>query len=112
MQPEVLAKIESRLHDLIRERAGDLLRGGDIGLPRLDARSGSADNRCWFPVRGMYGGFSYWIDGEGSHAKLIVESWSRIADGWGAAARDHGRLDPDRGGSDHLRTRRVDRTVG
>jgi hypothetical protein len=29
---------------------------------------------------GMYGGFYYWLEGEGKDAKLIAESSSRIGD--------------------------------
>lgn len=31
----------------------------------------------------MYGGFSYWLEGEGEQAKLITESWCRVVGGSG-----------------------------
>jgi len=37
----------------------------------------------WFSIPGMYGGFSYWLEGEGEHAKLITESWCRVVEGSG-----------------------------
>ena len=35
----------------------------------------------WFPVPGMYGGFSYWLEGKGTNVKLISDSWCRIVKG-------------------------------
>jgi hypothetical protein len=37
----------------------------------------------WFPVPGMYGGFSYHLETTGVDAKLVVESWSRVVCGSG-----------------------------
>lgn len=31
----------------------------------------------------MYGGFSFWLEGDGPDAKLITESWSRVVGGSG-----------------------------
>ena len=37
----------------------------------------------WFPVPGMYGGFSITMDGEGEEAILISSSWCRVSGGSG-----------------------------
>jgi hypothetical protein len=37
----------------------------------------------WFPVPGMYGGFSYRLEAAGVEAKLVSESWSRVVGGSG-----------------------------
>lgn len=41
---------------------------------------------AWFPIPGMYGGFSYWLKGEGEDIKLITESWCRV---WGGSGQRH-----------------------
>lgn len=43
----------------------------------------AAEPKAWFPIPGMYGGFSFWLEGDGPDAKLITESWSRVVDGSG-----------------------------
>jgi len=35
----------------------------------------------YFPVPGMYDGFRYRLESEGVQAKLVSESWCRIAEG-------------------------------
>jgi len=37
----------------------------------------------WFPVPGMYGGFSYRLEVAGVKAKLVSESWCRVVGGSG-----------------------------
>ncbi len=37
----------------------------------------------WFPVPGMYGGFSYCLELTGADAKLVAESWCRVVGGSG-----------------------------
>jgi hypothetical protein len=39
--------------------------------------------KFWFAVPGMYGGFNYWLEGEGTGTRLISESWSRVVGGSG-----------------------------
>jgi len=39
--------------------------------------------KIWFPVPGMYGGFAFWLEGEGNDARLVTESWRRIFAGSG-----------------------------
>ena len=38
-------------------------------------------NSARFPVPGMYGGFSYWVDEVSDHAVLVADSWCRVVDG-------------------------------
>ena len=39
--------------------------------------------QMWFPVPGMYGGFSYRLEAAGVEAKLVSERWSRVVGGSG-----------------------------
>jgi hypothetical protein len=52
-------------------------------LPELAPLLTSDEPKAWFPIPGMSGGFSYWLEGQGEHAKLITESWSRVVGGSG-----------------------------
>lgn len=38
-------------------------------------------HRAWFPVPGMYGGFSYWIEETENGPRLVAEHWVRIVEG-------------------------------
>jgi hypothetical protein len=80
---EVLTRLESNLHGLIRERAADLVREHRLRLPELSPLTEVAEPTFWFPVPGMYGGFRYTLDG----AELAVDSWCRIVGGSGETHR-------------------------
>lgn len=71
---DVLAELQERFHDLIRERAGQLVEEHELRLPDLGPLTEVTDPRFWFPVPGMYGGFSYQL----GHSELLVESWCRV----------------------------------
>ena len=82
---EELRIIEQLFLKLIRKRADWLLDHPDnkeLMLPTIsmDLLS-SGDN--WFPIPGMYGGFSYYLFLEDNKLKLISESASRIVGGSG-----------------------------
>ena len=79
----ILEAIQRHFHALIRERAGELVDRHGLALPALDASPASAEERAWFPVPGMYGGFSYRWEGTGERARLVVESWCRVVEGSG-----------------------------
>lgn len=79
----ILQKIQTNFHEIILSRAGDLVQKSRLRLPELEPLLELEQPRMWFPVPGMYGGFSYWIDGEGKNAKLISESWCRVVGGSG-----------------------------
>lgn len=78
---EGIGELESHFHALIRQRAGDLAR--DLALPSI----GDEPGEQWFPVPGMYGGFSYSLHEEGGMPVLIVESWCRVVGGSGQRHR-------------------------
>ena len=78
-----LQTIEHHFHDVIRERASEMIEEYNIELPALTFLIKGKKNKVWFPVPGMYGGFSYWLEGEGKDIKLISESWCRVVGGSG-----------------------------
>jgi hypothetical protein len=80
---ETLASIQRHFHDVIRERAERLLAKHPTPLPDLFSMDSEAGEKAWFRVPGMYGGFSYWFEGEGEQTKLITESWCRVVGGSG-----------------------------
>jgi hypothetical protein len=82
-QKAALRAIEKHFHALIQERAGDLIIEHKVQLPRLAPPLGSESSKAWFPVPGMYGGFSYWLEDGSTPAKLMVESWCRVVSGSG-----------------------------
>jgi hypothetical protein len=83
LPPETLQKIQNHFHEIIVNRIGDLVQKSGLRLPELEVLLEIEEPRMWFPVPGMYGGFSYWLDGEGKNAKLISESWCRVVGGSG-----------------------------
>ena len=78
-----LLKIQEHFHAVIKERAGDLIDEHSIDLPDITSLSNKGGEKIWFPIPGMYGGFSYWIDSEGDEIRLISESWCRVVGGSG-----------------------------
>jgi hypothetical protein len=80
---ETLASIQRHFHAVIRGRAKLLLAEHPTPLPDLFATPSTAGEKAWFRVPGMYGGFSYWFEGEGEQTKLISESWCRVVGGSG-----------------------------
>jgi hypothetical protein len=82
---EQLQKIQEHFHQLIRKRATEEF-GLDISnleLPILtmDLLGQQGDQRPWFPVPGMYGGFAYNLKKEEKGLKLLTESWCRVCGG-------------------------------
>jgi hypothetical protein len=78
-----LRGIQLNFHEIIIRRVGKLVKELSLRLPELEPLLELEKPHMWFPVPGMYGGFSYWLDGEGGNAKLISESWCRVSDGSG-----------------------------
>jgi hypothetical protein len=78
-----LRAIQRHFHEVIRGRAAWLIDPQGLALPELAPLLAAADPEGWFPVPGMYGGFSYRLEGEGTEARLIVESWCRVHGGSG-----------------------------
>lgn len=80
---ETLRAIQSHFHDVIRERTADLIDKHKLTLPDLTQLLSSEETKAWFPIPGMCGGFSYWLEGEGGNIRLIAESWCRVVSGSG-----------------------------
>jgi hypothetical protein len=79
----VVHALEQYLHAVIRVRADRQVREASLRLPPVEPLLGMEEPRLWFPVPGMYGGFSLRLLRPGVHAELQVESWCRVVDGSG-----------------------------
>ena len=79
----VLHKIQSHFHAVILGRIEIEFQIHGMRLPDLEPLLELDRPKMWFPVPGMYGGFSYWLESCGVEAKLISESWCRVAGGSG-----------------------------
>lgn len=73
--------IQRYFHALIRQRAAEFGIRKLPRLPQLALLVRLNDQKAWFAVPGMYGGFSFWFEGEGAQTKLISESWVRVVVG-------------------------------
>jgi hypothetical protein len=78
-----LERVQAHFHDLIRSRAGDLVRKDSTNLPSLAVGVGTDDEPAWFPIEGMHGGFKYWWDATTTGLRLMTESWSGVVAGSG-----------------------------
>ncbi len=79
--PKTLTAIQVHFHAVICSRAENLVDEHRLRLPELGSLLEIEEPRMWFPVPGMYGGFSYWLEGRGRETKLISESWCRVVGG-------------------------------
>ena len=79
----ILLKIQLNFHNVICGRAVEFGTIHDLRLPELEPLLEFDKIKFWFAVPGMSGGFSYWLDSEGVGAKLLTESWCRVAEGSG-----------------------------
>jgi hypothetical protein len=70
----ILLKIQRHFHGVIRERAARLIEAHALRLPELEPLLELERPKIWFPIPGMAGGFSYWLEEVGVGAKLIMES--------------------------------------
>lgn len=80
---DVLQAIQHHFHAVIRGRAAGLVDRHDLALPKLALPLPSEAEKAWFPVPGMYGGFSFWFEGEAEDLRLVTESWCRVVGGSG-----------------------------
>ncbi len=78
-----LQAIQTNFHQVILGRVADLIQKHQVDLPTLSFPLNSKNEKLWFPIPGMYGGFSYWFEQEDKVIKLICESWSRVVGGSG-----------------------------
>lgn len=79
----ILLRIQSHFHEVIRGRIDRPIPNHGLRLPELEPLLELDRPQMWFPVPGMYGGFSYRLESTGVEAKLISESWSRVEGGSG-----------------------------
>lgn len=87
MSDDDLAALESRFHDLIRRVVASMAGVAvPAALPNVGQGVGQSEP-IWFPVPGMYGGFSWTVRQEREGPVLVVESWSRIVGGSGQRHR-------------------------
>lgn len=80
---DTLLAIQRHFHAVIRGRAAELIDAHSVTLPDLTSLLTAAEPKAWLSIPGMYGGFSYWLEGEGEGSKLMSESWNRVVDGSG-----------------------------
>lgn len=80
---DILLKIQNHFHAVINARAGKLVRGRALRLPELEPLLELDRPQMWFPIPGMYGGFSYRLEAADENAKLVSESWCRVVGGSG-----------------------------
>ena len=78
---KTLLRIEELFHDLVRERAREGRLPIPQDLPRLQGLLATKKEPAWFPVPGMYGGFSYWLDQRGDALRLMTTSSCRVVEG-------------------------------
>ncbi|UOD33418.1 ankyrin repeat domain-containing protein [Massilia violaceinigra] len=78
-----LVKMQAHFHAVIRGRIDEPLADHGLRLPQLAALLELERPHMWFPVPGMCGGFSYWLESGGAAARLVAESWSRVSGGSG-----------------------------
>lgn len=80
---EMLEKIQKYFHEIILDRANDLVVKANLRLPELEPLLEIEKPQMWFPIPGMYGGFNYWLNLDEHNVKLISESWWRVVEGSG-----------------------------
>lgn len=80
---EDLRNIQRHFHAVIQGRTEALIREHALRLPELEPLLELASPHTWFPVPGMYGGFSYELNVSARPVTLVSESWSRVVDGSG-----------------------------
>lgn len=80
---ETLEAIQAYFHKVISDRAQFLLDGKSYRLPQVSVLLEMENPRMWCPIPGMYGGFLFWLGDTGTDAKLVSESWCRVAGGSG-----------------------------
>lgn len=82
-QTASILAVERNLHGLMQLRASNLIKEHGVTLPGLTAPADATDDPEWFPIPGMYGGFSYRWAADSIGPILVVESWSRVVGGSG-----------------------------
>lgn len=84
IQLESLSKIQKHFHEVIVGRINMLPNWTSLRLPELEVLLEIKEPSMWFPVPGMYGGFSYRLAyNKDKTLRLISESWIRVVGGSG-----------------------------
>ena len=78
-----LAAVQDHLHRLIISTLPAYGLAMPEDMPGLATLRVTPDGRAYWPVNGMHGGFSYWLEESEGARRLIVESWSRVVEGSG-----------------------------
>lgn len=78
-----LRAMERHFHQLISGRAAEFRLDMPALLPTIEPPFPTEATALWFPVSGMYGGFSYWLEDRREELTLVVDSWSRVLGGSG-----------------------------
>lgn len=78
---ESIRALEFFLHAVIRIRANDLVQASGLRLPPIEPLTAMIEPTLWFPVTGMYGGFSLRLLRGGTSPVLMADSWCRVASG-------------------------------
>jgi hypothetical protein len=81
--PELLQSIQGHFHEVIRGRMAEGNLTVALRLPELEPLLELERPAMWFPVPGMYGGFSYELNTVSGGPVLISESWCRVVGGSG-----------------------------
>lgn len=74
--------IQENLHEVINHRAEKLLQKEPLRLPEISVIFDLPSRELWFPIYGMYGGFSLRFDFS-DYPGLIASSWCRVIMGSG-----------------------------
>lgn len=82
--PEYLLCMQELFHGLVRAAMIRYHVTVPLRLPQLSILTETRGNHIWFPVPGMAGGFSFWLEKQENSYVLISESWSRI---WAGSMR-------------------------
>lgn len=80
---DALARMQVHFHAVIRGRVDDLVQEHALRLPELEPLLELPTPRLWFPVPGMYGGFTFGLERLADDAVLVTSSWCRVAGGSG-----------------------------
>ncbi|HSH01452.1 MAG TPA: ankyrin repeat domain-containing protein, partial [Anaerolineae bacterium] len=80
----LLAVLQARFWEVIEGRVGNIVAREGLRLPELRILLELEKPEMWFPVPGMYGGFSFGlVKRAGEEVRLVSESWIRIVGGSG-----------------------------
>jgi ADP-ribosyl-[dinitrogen reductase] hydrolase len=77
LEPRRVAFIQELFHGLIRAVMLGYNISDELWLPQLSILTEAKDQKIWFPIPGMYGGFHFWLE-QPSGPVLIADHWCRV----------------------------------